>query len=185
MKGNINMKKIIAMILSLAMVLALAVSASAATITINGGADGSEYSAWKLLNTKDLGESKYDVSVNETYRNILQKIVFDNKTEDDEWADETDVTDAEIIAYISGLTGDAVRAFADAVYAAVKGMDADYTTLTDEIEDVDQGYYLIAETKTKHSGHLLSGHAGHCRQRRCDRYNQRKLSQPGKEGSGR
>jgi fimbrial isopeptide formation D2 family protein/LPXTG-motif cell wall-anchored protein len=61
---------------------------------------------------------------------------------------KADATDAEIIAYISAQTDDATRTFADAVFEQIKAMTAEYTTVTNKFENIDQGYYLIAESKT-------------------------------------
>lgn len=132
-------KKVVGLALAVIMVFAMALTVSAATITIDKGASGSEYAAYKLLNATDGGNGKYAYTLNEAYEEILKGITGQE-------------TEAEIIQYISGLSEnagvDAVRAFADAVYAAVKDMTPDYTTSTDKFENVDQGYYLIAETKT-------------------------------------
>lgn len=139
-----KMKKLIAVLLTMVMVFAMSAIAFAATITIEGGADGSTYSAWKLLDATNGGEDNklFAYTVNEKYRTVLQTVT--EKTED-----------ADIIAYIAALTGDDIQKFADAVYAEVKDMDADYTTSEDKF-DVAQGYYLIAETATGNSEDTVS-----------------------------
>ena len=53
------MKKILAVLASLIMVLAMGMTTFAANITIKGGANGSQYAAYKLLNVTDGGEGKY------------------------------------------------------------------------------------------------------------------------------
>lgn len=135
-----HLKKFVSVLLTMAMVMAMALTAFAAdttTITISGGEKGSEYAAYKLLDATDGGGGKFAYTVNEKYLDVLKEVT--GKT-----------TDAEIVAYIGTLNDDGIRTFADAVYAQVKANDlkADYTTANDTFENVDQGYYLIAETKT-------------------------------------
>ena len=132
-----HMNKILALTLALIMVLGLATTASAAKITIDDGKiDGAEYAAYKLLNAIDLGAGKFDYTVNGTYRDAL-KAALNN----------AEATDAEIIAAINAMDDEAIRDFADAVYEQVKAKTADATTTTNVFENVDQGYYLIVETK--------------------------------------
>lgn len=128
-----KMNKLLALVLAMVMVLGLATVASATDITITGGAANSVYSAWKLLNATDGGEGKFAYTINETYRTALSEVT--SKTDD-----------AEIVAYINGLDSDGIRAFADAMYAKVKNMNADATSDSGVFAGVDQGYYLIAET---------------------------------------
>ncbi len=136
-----KMKKILAAVLAMVMVLAMGVSVSAATITIDGGASGSEYAAYKLMDVTQSGtgtEAKYSYTVNSKYEDVLIAVTGET-------------TESDIVDYISALdTSAKVRTFADAVYAAITtaGLTADYTTDTDVFDSVDQGYYLIAETKT-------------------------------------
>ncbi len=136
-----KMKKILAAVLAMVMVLAMGVSVSAATITIDGGASGSAYAAYKLMDVTQSGtgtEAKYSYTVNSKYEDVLEAVT--GKT-----------TQSDIADYISALdTSAKVRTFADAVYAAITAasLTADYTTDTDVFDSVDQGYYLIAETKT-------------------------------------
>lgn len=129
-----KMKKISGLLLALVMVFAMSATAFAAKITITTGETGSEFAAYKLLNATDGGEGKIAYTVNETYRTILQEVT--GKTDD-----------ADIIAYIADLDDEAIRTFADSVYAKVKSMTANATTKTGEFANVDQGYYLIVETK--------------------------------------
>lgn len=130
-------KKFIALLLAIVMVFSFATAVSAANITIEGGATGSEYSAYRLLNVTDGGDGKFAYTVNETYKTALQSVTGK-------------ATDAEIVKYIDDMKDDAtaIRTFADAVYARVKDMTADATTKTDVFTGVAQGYYLIVETKT-------------------------------------
>lgn len=133
------MKKILALTLVLIMALSLATTAFAADITIDDGkVEGAEYEAYKLLNATDGGNGKFAYTVNPTYLAALRAIVGAEATED------------AIVAYIAALKDNAtgIRTFADAIYAQVKDMDADYTTKTNVFSNVDQGYYLIVETET-------------------------------------
>lgn len=140
-----KMKKLVSLLLAVVMVIAMTVattvfaaSENTTNITISGGATGSEYAAYKLLNVTDGGDGKYAYTVAAQYLAILQEIT--GKT-----------TDTDIIDYISKLDAAGMRAFADAVYAKVKGMTADATTTTNMFGNVPQGYYLIAETKVGNS----------------------------------
>ncbi|MGN0352866.1 MAG: isopeptide-forming domain-containing fimbrial protein [Roseburia sp.] len=130
-----KVKRVLAMLATFVMVLAMGMTASAAEITISGGAEGSEYAAYKLLNATDGGEGKFAYTLNEKYAGALEKVT--GKTDE-----------REIVDYISALNAEETRTFADAVYAEVRDLDADYTTTNDKFEGVEQGYYLIAETKT-------------------------------------
>lgn len=139
-----NMRKLFAMVLAVIMVMSLATTAFAASITIEGGASGSEYAAYKLLNATNAttaeGKEIYAYTLNQKYADVLKQVT--GKT-----------TEAEIVAYIGAIADQSAAAqdFADAVYAAIKAaapaISADYTTASDNFANVDQGYYLIAETK--------------------------------------
>lgn len=137
-----KLKKIVSILLTAIMVLAMCVPVMAATptptnITINGGGTGSTYVAYKLLNVTDGGTGKFSYTVNAKYSSVLQT--------------ETGKTDdAEIVAYIAGLSGSDVQDFADDVYKAITtaGMAGDETTTTNTFSGIEQGYYLIAETVT-------------------------------------
>lgn len=138
------MKKVAVALLAMVMVLAMAVPAMAVKITIDDGSvTGAEYAAYKLLNVtyaagteQDSSDDKYAYTLNSKYTTVLQGVT--GKTTED-----------EIVAYIGGLNDDRIREFADEAYAAIKtaGIAADYTTKTNEFTSVDQGYYLIVETK--------------------------------------
>lgn len=146
-----QMRKVFALIMALAIVLSLAVSVSADSITINGAVDGATYKGYQILNlsaglksdTCHDNESEHDAScynlaysVNPKYQTILATIT--GKT-----------TDTDIRNYISAMAKDSdeIRAFADAVYAAIKAADlsADMTTTTGTFADSQQGYWLIEE----------------------------------------
>ncbi len=120
------------------LVVSMAITAFATDITISGGANGSEYAAYKLLNATDGGEGKFAYTLNEKYEAILVSVTGKD-------------TRADIVDYISNLSGEGIRDFADAVYAEISEADpkiaADYNTDSDVFTDVEQGYYLIAETK--------------------------------------
>lgn len=133
-----KVKRLASLILAFVLAFVLAVPAFAAektTITIANGASGAEYEAYRLLDATEGNSSNFAYTVNEKYREVLQSVT--EKT-----------TDTEIIDYISKLSETDLRKFADSIYASVKALGADETTSDDQFKDVDQGYYLIAETKT-------------------------------------
>lgn len=134
-----KLKKLITMVVAMAMVLATGMTAFAATtnitITDKNGDTGSTYVAYKLLNATEAevaeGEDrKVAYTLNEKYTSVLQAVT--GQTEQ-----------ADIIAYIQDADA---KTFADAVYAQVKDVEADYTTTSNAFTGVDQGYYLIVET---------------------------------------
>lgn len=130
-----HMKKLLGLILTFVMVFAMTTTTFAATIIISKGASGSEYAAYKLLNATHDGNDKFAYTLNEKYAGVLKEVTGEE-------------TEAAIMEYISELDDDGTREFADAVYAKVKDMTPEYTTQDDKFENVAQGYYLIAETKT-------------------------------------
>ncbi len=129
------MKKLISILLALALMLSLTSIAMATNITIDGGAVGSAYAGYRLMDTTDGGEGKFAYTINEKYETIIATVT--GKTEQ-----------ADILEHIRGLDAEGIRAFADAVYAAIVEADlaADCTTENGLFAGVEQGYYLIAET---------------------------------------
>lgn len=136
-------KKLASFILAFAMVMAIAMpsvvmaaDSNKSTITIEGTTTGSEYVAYKLFDATDDGNGHFSYTVNSKYETVLKEVT--GKT-----------TGAEIVKYLDGIKDNAtsVREFADQVYKKVKDMDVDYTATGDKFEKVDQGYYLIAQTK--------------------------------------
>lgn len=78
-----KMKKVMALLLSLVMVLAMSIatfadegstgSSTSTTITINGGANGSVYSAYKLMDVSvDAAGKNFTYTVNNKYSSVLQ-----------------------------------------------------------------------------------------------------------------
>ena len=135
-----KMKKIASIIMAIITVLAMTSSVLAAKITISGGASGSEYAAYKLLDASvsATDETKISYKVNDKYNSILSEVTGNNTSDD-------------IVKYISKLDPAGTRTFADAVYAkivAATGMGADATTTNNVFDNVAPGYYLVAETKT-------------------------------------
>ena len=130
-------KKTVSILLALVMTVCSALTAFAANITITGGASGAEYAAYRLLKATDGGDGKIAYTLNSKYTDILQDIT--GKT-----------TGSDIVDYISKLDAEAIREFADSVYGEIKSasITADVTATGNEFNNVDQGYYLIAETKT-------------------------------------
>ena len=135
-------KKIAGFILAFAMILAIAMPSvvmaadAKSTITINGATADSEYVAYKLFDATDDGNGHFSYTVNSKYEEALKDVT--NKT-----------SGAEIVKYLDSVKDNAatVREFADKVYAKVKNMVVDYTTTKNQFLNVDQGYYLIAQTK--------------------------------------
>lgn len=135
-------KKIAGFILAFAMILAIAMPSvvmaadGKSTITIDGANNGSEYVAYKLFDATDDGKGHFSYTVNSKYEAKLQEVT--GKT-----------SGAEIVQYLDGIKNKAadVREFADKVYAKVKTMEVDYTATNGSFKSVDQGYYLIAQTK--------------------------------------
>lgn len=145
-----KIKKIASFLLAIVMVFTMATSANAAptNITING--TGTEYKAWRILNSTDGGSGKFAYTLNSNYTAILQTIT--GKT-----------TETDIIAYINALgtpdydtdgvtiikaASEKIREFADAVYRGIisAGISSDVVAVDKVFENVEQGYYLIAET---------------------------------------
>lgn len=139
------MKKLISILLALAVMLSLTSIAMATNITIEGGAAGSKYAGYRLLNATDGGDGKFAYTVNEKYATVLETVT--GKTEQ-----------ADICAYIGELKGQDVRDFADAVYAEIMAaeIEADCTTENDQFADAAQGYYLIAETAVGNAADTFS-----------------------------
>ncbi len=136
--------KIFSVVIAIALVFAMAIPAMAVDITIDGDSANSAYSAWRILDAQDLGANAFKYTLNSKYTAALQEVT--GKT-----------AEADIVAYIEGLTdADAVRDFADAVYAKVKGMAADATATDSVFAGVAQGYYLIAETEAGDAADTLS-----------------------------
>nr|WP_303068010.1 isopeptide-forming domain-containing fimbrial protein [Catenibacterium mitsuokai] len=135
-------KKLASFILAFAMVMAIAMPSvvmaadGKSTITVDGATAGSEYVAYKLFNATDDGNGHFSYTVNSKYETVLKEVTGKS-------------TGAEIVKYLNGIKDNAtaVREFADKVYAKVKTMDVDYTAANGVFAEVDQGYYLIAQTK--------------------------------------
>ena len=178
------MKKFVSILLTLVMILTVNVCVFAAentTLTIND--DGNrEYAGYKLLNlTTSLktGEHhpntcdnvnhssdcyNYAYTVNAVYRAILQNEVFDNGGNylwegGTKPVAATEVTDAQILKYLSNQTSDngdvyqTMRQVADRIYRTIKnaGIAAEKTAL-DGSDNIEQGYWIIADV-TNLTGH--------------------------------
>ncbi len=139
-----------ASLLAACMVAPMAMTSNAAdttTITITDATPNSEYAAYQLMSVVQDG-TKFAYTVNPDYKNILAEIA----EIDTEGKTDLEINKA-IIDYIDALDADSTtaetktRAFADAVYAKVKSMTAEETISGTTPLTVDQGYYLIVETK--------------------------------------
>lgn len=137
-----KLKRIFSLMIAVVMVLAMGVSVSAAKITIDDGdLTGAVYKAYKLLNATDLGAGSYSYTVNTKYEPILRNV--------------SNVTEGDLIKYIDGLDADDIRSFADSVYRQILADDsitADDTSTDNVFDNIDQGYYLIAESTTATTG---------------------------------
>ena len=144
------MKKFVSILLALAMILALSIPVSAAentSLTINNS-NGRTYNGYQLLKlTTSLNcEENHDheddcynyaYTVNKKYETILQAQAG---------------TDADIIAYLNGLTSDSdsgygsLRAVADSIYTEIlkDNIEPDAAGL-DGSDTIDQGYWLFAD----------------------------------------
>ena len=173
------MKKFVSILLTLVMILTMNVCVLAAeNTTLNINDDGNrEYAGYQLLNLTTslktgehhpntcIGENhssdcyNYAYTVNEVYREILQKEVFDNGG-NYLWeggakpAAATDITDAQILKYLDNQTSDngdvyhTMRQVADRIYRAIKneGIEAEKTLSTDDTNmELEQGYWIIAD----------------------------------------
>ncbi|MBR5514665.1 MAG: isopeptide-forming domain-containing fimbrial protein [Clostridia bacterium] len=133
-----NIKKYVGIfMLTVALLVSMVIPTTAANITVDGGAEGAQYAAFKLLNATDGGDGKYAYTLNDNYAAILAAVTGETE-------------EADIVAYISAFEDDAdgIKAFASDVYEAIVEADiaADYTANENVFADVAQGYYLIAET---------------------------------------
>ncbi len=140
-----HMKKLVGLLLTMVMVMAMSITTFATDITISDDdANGSTYVAYKLLNAtnavdeKEEATDKFAYTLNNKYEAVLKEVT---KKE----------AEADIIEYISKLSDDDVQTFADSIYAKVKSMGVDVTATNKTFSNVNQGYYLIAETAT--AGH--------------------------------
>jgi len=128
--------------------MSMNITASAVNITIKDAEVDSEYAGYKLLSAEQDGTTiTYEVP--DKYLAILQSVTGKS-------------TKADIIAYIGAIADDstAARDFADAVYmkilAASPAITPEETTTGTAAMDAEQGYYLIAETKTGTTGETVS-----------------------------
>ena len=164
------MKKFMAIFLSMLMILALCATAVAEA------APTKDYNGYKLLNLTislktgehhpdgcdDVNHSddcyNFAYTVNEKYRAILQAEAH-KYAANTVWpggiapANSADVTDAEILKYLSNQTSDSgetygtMRVVADRLYRAIKdaGLDPDEDNLSGKADLVDDGYWLIED----------------------------------------
>lgn len=145
----------------------LASSASAATINMNDKTDGGGYGAYRLMDLEqglknghtagdscDLGTETgkaehyaYKYTLNEKFSAAVRSAVAG--------LDES-ASDADVIAAIEQLDDAGVRAFANAVYKAIKDEAPDATATDGVFSNVDQGYYLIFENGPAADGESVS-----------------------------
>lgn len=132
-----SLSKSMSLILALCLCLCtMFVSTMAANITISNGNDSATYEAYKLLNltTSTSGDTtNYAYTVNSKYASLLRSVTGQS-------------SDVEVVEYISNLNASDTRTFADSVFHGLGGLDPDYTSSSNVISNVDQGYYLVVET---------------------------------------
>lgn len=150
-----KMKKLVGILLTLAIIVAMSVTAFAANITIKGGANGSKYAAYKLLNATDLGANKYDYKVNTKYAAALKDAIKELKESEEE------VTDEEVINYLKKLqnNSEGIRIFADKIYSKINSMAAETqsgNTNSNVLSNVENGYYLVVETNPGNAQDTIS-----------------------------
>ena len=104
----------------------------AVDITIDQSNEDAVFSAFKLLNLTNVGDN-YSYSLNERYAQTLREVTGKQSEE-------------EIIDYISSLDADGIAKFANDVYEKIRYNGADATSVDSAFTNVEQGYYLIAET---------------------------------------
>lgn len=147
-------KRTLSVVLALIMTLAIGCSAlisvsaygETANIKVEDGNENATYYAYRLLNletsTNQDGETNYAYTLNSKYQNILLGMI-------DGSADAYNPEKA-VIDYLTTLSADDTRDFADELYTTVyqAGLDADSTANAANdytFEGVVQGYYLIVE----------------------------------------
>lgn len=142
-----NVKKILAVMIVIVMTFALATTAFAANITISG--TGNQYKAFKLMSATsklicteehehdDATCYTYAYTLNSKYAAAVKSALGLAAT-----ADDTAVLNA-----FKAEDFDAQK-FANDVYGDISSETAEYTTTDKTFANVDQGYYLIAETQT-------------------------------------
>lgn len=145
----------------------LASSASAATINMNDATAGGGYGAYRLMDLEqglknghtvgdscDLGTETgkvehyaYKYTLNTKFSAAVRSAIAG--------LDES-ASDADVIAAIEQLDAAGVRAFANAVYKAIKDEAPDATATDGVFSNVDQGYYLIFENGPAADGESVS-----------------------------
>ena len=135
------MKKLFSILLALALILSLSTVALAAKLTVEEGAEGSEYAAYKLLNgsvSEDDTNAAY--TFNEKYTAILRSVT--GMTEKD-----------DVLDYIrSNADEESMTALAKQIYAQILSADPqikpDYTSKESVFEDIpDAEIELKGKTK--------------------------------------
>lgn len=143
------MKKLFAAIMAVVMMMSLlCVNAFATSLTISEpeGMKDATYAGYMILNaTNDATDtSKFAYTLNDKYADILKTVT--KKT-----------TEKDIVEYIAGLDASGMRSFANDVYAAIAKakLPADATLKTGK-NDVDEGYWLIAQISEAAEGETAS-----------------------------
>lgn len=137
-----NTKKLLALLLAVVMVFAVGAMTvfaeeepATTKLTINDADEAATYAGYQLMSSTDDGNGKFAYTVNSKYSALMQELL--GKT-----------TDSAVIDAIAAMDEDAIRDFADELYAKIKtaGLAADETLQSKTAKEVAQGYWMIAET---------------------------------------
>lgn len=153
-----TMKKWIALAITLIMVMMVELPAMAATITITGGAGQATYQAYRIFDVSysSSTEKAYAYTVRDDTRAIVASAL--SITMPDDWESQTQdqktTFDADLIFAMEELDDGGIRTFADTVYKAIlddstinaTATRTATTSGTATFDELDAGYYLIAET---------------------------------------
>lgn len=145
-----TMSIVLALIMTLAIGCSALISVSAygetANIKVEDGNENATYYAYRLLNletsTNQDGETNYAYTLYTKYQDILLNMI--------DGAADAQNPEKAVIDYLTDLSADDTRDFADELYTTVyrAGLEADATANGDNdytFQGVVQGYYLIVE----------------------------------------
>lgn len=162
MKKIKKIKKMVALVLTLAMTLAMSVTAFAApkaqqkgnlTVTVNSknSLKGQKLSVYKLFDLTRNGDN-YGYKVNDTYKGTLATVLAkdSNATSDELYEAVSQLNESSapmnIQQFANKFTEEALKNSLEATKTSEK-IDTEKTTYT--FNDLDYGYYLVYQTGTK------------------------------------
>lgn len=157
-----KLQRIFSLLVVLAMLAALAVPAMAedagqttntTTITITDAKEGETYAAYQLAVLASASGDNYAYEMNGKYR---EAVLTGVRAAGTDYADKTDdqtqdYWDAHLMQEMEKFDAEQTRTFADAVYRYIleHDLEADATAEGGKFQNVECGYYLIAETVTE------------------------------------